>query len=79
MEINKVDMFRLSNFVDSERVYISIVNDGSKIMVEPLSSDGNPDLLEDEVLSGLSVGEMMRTFKDDEEMPDNFGILVRVR
>ena len=33
MGINKVDMFKLSDFSENERVFISIVNDGEKILV----------------------------------------------
>ena len=79
MEINKVDMFRLSDFAEDERVFISIVNDGEKILVEPVSGEKTPEILEDEVLGKLGVGEMMRTFNDEEGIPDNFGIIIRVR
>jgi len=79
MEINKVDMFRLSDFAEEERVFISIVNDGEKILVEPLSSITNPDILEDDVLGDLEVGAMIRSFNDDEGLPDSFGVVVRIR
>ncbi len=79
MEINKVDMFKLSDFAKDERVFISIVNDGDKILVEPLSSITNPDMLEDDVLGDLEVGNMIRSFNDDEGLPESFGVVVRIR
>ena len=79
MEINKVDMFKLSDFADGEKVFVSIVNDGDKILIEPLSSIKSPDILEDELLDDLSVGAMMRSFEDVDEMPESFGLILRVR
>ena len=79
MEINKVDMFKLSDFAEDERVFISIVNDGDKILVEPLSSITNPDMLEDDILGDLKVGDMIRSFNEGEGLPENFGVVVRVR
>lgn len=79
MEINKVDMFKLSDFADGEKVFVSIVNDGDKILIEPLSSIKSPDILEDELLNDLSVGAMMRSFEDVDDMPESFGLILRVR
>ena len=79
MEINKVDMFKLSDFAEDERVFISIVNDGEKILVEPLSSNTNPDVLEDDILSDLKVGNMIRSFNEEEGLPESFGVVVRIR
>lgn len=79
MEINKVDMFKLSDFAEDERVFVSIVNDGEKILVEPLSSITNPDMLEDDVLGDLEVGNMIRSFNDEEGLPESFGVVVRIR
>lgn len=79
MEINKVDMFKLSDFAEDERVFVSIVNDGEKILVEPLSSITNPDILEDDVLGDLEVGAMIRSFNDENSLPESFGVVVRIR
>lgn len=79
MEINKVDMFKLSDFDENEKVFVSIVNDGDKILIEPLSSIKSPDILEDESLDNLSVGAMMRSFDDVDDTPESFGLILRVR
>lgn len=79
MEINKVDMFKLSDFAEDERVFVSIVNDGEKILVEPLSSITNPDMLEDDILGDLKVGSMIRSFNDEDGLPESFGVVVRIR
>lgn len=79
MEINKVDMLKLSDFSENEKVFVSIVNDGDKILIEPLSSIKSPDILEDESLNDLSVGAMMRSFDDVDDTPESFGLILRVR
>lgn len=79
MEINKVDMFKLSDFAEDERVFISIVNDGDKILVEPLSSISSPEVLEDEIMGDLAVGAMIRSFNDEDGLPESFGVVVRIR
>jgi hypothetical protein len=77
MEINKVELLKLSNFNEGERVYISIVRDSRKVVIEPLSSESYPELLEDESLKDLGIGDIVRTFGSD-EVPDEFGIIMRV-
>lgn len=78
MEINKIDAIRLSDFEENEKVFITIVNNGNKIIVEGLSSL-DKDFIEDEGLSELGVGDMTRSFTTDEEVPDDFMVIVRMR
>lgn len=78
MEINKIDAIRLSDFEENEKVFVTIVNNGNKIIVEGLSSL-DKDFIEDEGLNELGVGDMTRSFTPDEEVPDDFMVIVRMR
>jgi hypothetical protein len=78
MEINKIDAIRLSDFEENEKVFVTIMNNGNKIIVEGLSSL-DKDFIEDEGLNELGVGEMTRSFSPDEEVQDDFMVIVRMR
>ena len=79
MEINKIDAIRFSDFNENEKVFITIVNNGNKIIVEGLSSLDRDYPTDDEQLNSLKVGEMTRSFGDDEEVPEDFMAIIRMR
>lgn len=78
MEINKIDALRLSNISENEKVFVSLVNDGRRIVIEPISSL-DEDFVEDESIDSLEVGQMIRSFTDDEETPEDFMLIVRMK
>ena len=57
---------------------MTIVNNGSKVIVEGLSSL-DKDFIGSEGLEELGVGDMTRSFTPDEEVPDDFMVIVRMR
>ena len=78
MEINKIDAIRISNIAENERIYVTIVNDGRRVVIEPISSL-DEDFVEDETLNNLGVGEMTRSFDNDEDAPNDFVVIVRMK
>lgn len=79
MEINKIEGVKLSNFADEERVFVSIVKTGTKVVIEPFSSNDEDFIDDDGNLDNLGVGEMIRSFEDGSETTEEFFLLVRVR
>ena len=78
MKINEVNAIRISNIAENERIYVTIVNDGRRVVIEPISSL-DEDFIEDETLNNLDVGEMTRSFDNDEDAPNDFVVIVRMK
>lgn len=78
MKINEVNAIRISNIAENERIYVTIVNDGRRVVIEPISSL-DEDFVEDETLNNLSVGDMTRSFGNDEDAPNDFVVIVRMK
>lgn len=78
MEINKIDALKFTDFKEGEKVFVTIVSSGDRIIVEPLSSL-QKGFIDDEGLNNLGVAEMTRSFGEDEETPEDFMMIVRVK
>ena len=78
MKINEVNAIRISNIAENERIYVTIVNDGHRVVIEPISSL-DEDFVEDETLNNLGVGDMTRSFDNDEDAPNDFVVIVRMK